>query len=448
MLILLIISTLIPLYKCESILFNNSYLTEINNMNFTLKQENFYLIQLQILEFPKDQRFSLQLIVTSKKNDINLTFVDADAFHEKVEFQNIYVNKTDEIAINVLYKKICNYQAEDIQQFNYSIFLIESPQEQVQCKFPYYLINCTQQLRSEEIPNTQITIAKNKWIYFYYRIEQNEYQLLIENGKSDIGVSLVPFNISRITKLPSFNSYFSLIPQEYIYQVKLKRQGNQLDSVVIVGLYNFNQTSEAEINLSLDSIIASDDTFPIWGILVIIGVIVLAILIIIYLAIQFRRQLKVLSLETPEIGLEMLDKYMPSKTVQSSMLNDFCCICLVNYEENDIIRETPCGHTFHDKCIIEWFKKNKSCPYCRLEFTEEEFQRLMLQKQTDTSPENKKNQNSNFIQRVTSLKLIQNTNQQQRRNLEDSTSQLNQVEEIPQQNYVQPFNIFDQADQN
>lgn len=88
-----------------------------------------------------------------------------------------------------------------------------------------------------------------------------------------------------------------------------------MDSVVIVGLYNFNQTSEAEINLSLDEIIASDDTFPIWGILVIIGVIVLAILIIIYLAIQFRRQLKVLSLEIPEIGLEMLDKYMPSKTV-------------------------------------------------------------------------------------------------------------------------------------
>lgn len=45
---------------------------------------------------------------------------------------------------------------------------------------------------------------------------------------------------------------------------------------------------------------------------------------------------------------------MPSKKVQSFMLNDFCCICLVNYEENDIIRETPCNHNFHDKCIIEW----------------------------------------------------------------------------------------------
>lgn len=58
-----------------------------------------------------------------------------------------------------------------------------------------------------------------------------------------------------------------------------------MDSVVIIGLYNFNQTSEAEINISLNEIISTDDIFPIWGILVIIVVIVLAILIIIYLAV-------------------------------------------------------------------------------------------------------------------------------------------------------------------
>ncbi|CAK66591.1 unnamed protein product (macronuclear) [Paramecium tetraurelia] len=288
-----------------------------------------------------------------------------------------------------------------------------------------------------------------------YRIEQNEYQLFIVNGKSDVGVSLIPSNISRLTQLPSFNSYFSLIPQEYTYQATIKKQSDEIESVVIIGLYNFNQTSEAEIQLSLNEIIGSDNIFPIWGILVIIAVIVLAILSIIYLTVQFRKQLKVLSLETPEIGLEILNKYMPIKKVQASMLNEFCCICLANYEESDTIRETPCNHIFHDKCIIEWqesnqfrFKKSKSCPNCRLEFTEEEFSRLMLQKQTDSSPENKKHQNSTFIQRVTSIKLIQNTNPQQRRNLEDSTSQLNQVEEIPQQTYVQPFNIFDQAEQN
>ncbi|CAD8055171.1 unnamed protein product [Paramecium sonneborni] len=438
---------IIHYFKCEQILFNNSYITEINNMSFTLNQASLYLIQLQIVEFPKDQRFSLQLIVESKQDGRNSTIINQDQFQQKFEFQSIYINKTDEIAINVLYQKICNYLIEDIRQFKYSLYLIESPQQEVQCKFPYYSLNCSQQLRSEQIPNTKITVGRKSWIYFYYRVEQAEYQLLIENGKSDVGVSLVPFNISHSTKLPSFNSYFNLIPQEYIYQVKLKRQGNESESVLIIGFYNFNQTSEAEINLSLEEII-TEDVFPIWGIMVIIGVIVLAILIIIYLAIQFRRQLKVLSLDIPEIGIEILDKYMPSKKAQVEMLNDFCCICLVNYEENDIVRETPCNHTFHDKCIIEWFKKNKNCPYCRLNFTEEEFQRLMIQKQTDTSPENKKNQNSNFIQRVTSLKIIQTTSLQQRRNLEDSSSQLNQLQEVPQQNFVQPFNIFDQLDQN
>ncbi|CAD8057807.1 unnamed protein product [Paramecium sonneborni] len=446
MLILLII----PFVKSELIIFNNTYITEINNLNYTLNHTSLYLIKLQILEFPKDQRFSLQLVVECKQNGTNQTVIDLDAFYQKFEVQNIYVKQTTEIAINVLYQKICNYLIEDIRQFKYSLYITDQPQQKVQCRFPYYSTNCSEQLVLEQIPKTKITVGKMTWFYFYYTIEQDdEYQLLIENGQSDVGISLVPFNISHFTKLPSFNSYFNLIPQEYIYQVKLKGQASESKAVIIIGLYNFNQTSEADINLFLQEIFDTDDNFPIWGIIAIIGVVVFSILIIICLIIQFRKQLKVLSIDTQEIVIEMLDKYMPSQKVSAEMLNDFCCICLLNYEQNDNVRETPCDHTFHDKCIMEWFRKNKNCPCCRLKFTEEEFQKLMIQKQTDVTPQNKKKFNSNFIQRVSNFNIIHRASLQQIRNLEDSNSQLNnQFQEIPQQNFVQPFNIIDQIDQN
>ena len=44
-----------------------------------------------------------------------------------------------------------------------------------------------------------------------------------------------------------------------------------------------------------------------------------------------------------------------------------CCICI---EEIAIGQKTillPCGHMFHNDCIITWLKKNNTCPMCRFE---------------------------------------------------------------------------------
>jgi hypothetical protein len=42
-----------------------------------------------------------------------------------------------------------------------------------------------------------------------------------------------------------------------------------------------------------------------------------------------------------------------------------CCICLCEYEEEEKLRELPCGHPFHSDCIDQWLKKNKKCPLCQ-----------------------------------------------------------------------------------
>jgi len=42
-----------------------------------------------------------------------------------------------------------------------------------------------------------------------------------------------------------------------------------------------------------------------------------------------------------------------------------CAICLCDYENGDELRFLRCEHHFHSKCIIQWLKKNKNCPFCK-----------------------------------------------------------------------------------
>lgn len=46
-----------------------------------------------------------------------------------------------------------------------------------------------------------------------------------------------------------------------------------------------------------------------------------------------------------------------------------CSICLDNMEKNELVRSLPCFHTYHVKCIDDWFFRNKEkfppiCPDC------------------------------------------------------------------------------------
>ena len=47
-----------------------------------------------------------------------------------------------------------------------------------------------------------------------------------------------------------------------------------------------------------------------------------------------------------------------------------CSICLEKLKRNKknvtcVPVKLSCGHEFHYKCISEWYKTNKTCPYCR-----------------------------------------------------------------------------------
>lgn len=45
--------------------------------------------------------------------------------------------------------------------------------------------------------------------------------------------------------------------------------------------------------------------------------------------------------------------------------NPECCICLAKYKDNEEIRQLPCSHIFHKKCVDQWLRIISCCPLCK-----------------------------------------------------------------------------------
>lgn len=51
-----------------------------------------------------------------------------------------------------------------------------------------------------------------------------------------------------------------------------------------------------------------------------------------------------------------------------------CCICLADYEDQDLLSRLWCGHHFHKGCLAEWLTLNKKCPLCKQDFRGKEYE--------------------------------------------------------------------------
>jgi hypothetical protein len=49
--------------------------------------------------------------------------------------------------------------------------------------------------------------------------------------------------------------------------------------------------------------------------------------------------------------------------------NKNCSVCLSDFEKDETgVCNAPCGHLYHQSCLIPWLKKHNTCPECRAEF--------------------------------------------------------------------------------
>ncbi|XP_065862734.1 E3 ubiquitin-protein ligase At4g11680 isoform X2 [Euphorbia lathyris] len=44
-----------------------------------------------------------------------------------------------------------------------------------------------------------------------------------------------------------------------------------------------------------------------------------------------------------------------------------CCICLAKYKDKEEVRQLPCSHMFHLKCVDQWLRIISCCPLCKHE---------------------------------------------------------------------------------
>ena len=65
-----------------------------------------------------------------------------------------------------------------------------------------------------------------------------------------------------------------------------------------------------------------------------------------------------------EQELELLPKFIYHKE-KEEMEDEQCCICLMEYREEEELKTLPCVHSFHSGCIDGWLKREKSCPLCK-----------------------------------------------------------------------------------
>ena len=76
--------------------------------------------------------------------------------------------------------------------------------------------------------------------------------------------------------------------------------------------------------------------------------------------------------------IEIIDKGISNKgiTFKTYLLKDdlefnrdeVCSVCMIDYETNDEVSETKCGHTYHSECLKNWHDATGihfNCPICR-----------------------------------------------------------------------------------
>lgn len=100
---------------------------------------------------------------------------------------------------------------------------------------------------------------------------------------------------------------------------------------------------------------------------------------------QLRRQLAAIlicSMPTRVLGAAGTDEENPDPDTTTTTATpaddnddeekDCCVVCLDPYADGDELRQLPCKHEFHVKCIDPWLISNYNCPLCKYDILEED----------------------------------------------------------------------------
>ncbi|XP_071482024.1 E3 ubiquitin-protein ligase TRAIP-like [Diadema antillarum] len=65
------------------------------------------------------------------------------------------------------------------------------------------------------------------------------------------------------------------------------------------------------------------------------------------------------------------------------MIPAVCSICADFFESDHVVVATPCGHVFHEHCLLQWINTSSTCPQCRQRTTQRSIVRLFFEVQDE-----------------------------------------------------------------
>jgi hypothetical protein len=64
---------------------------------------------------------------------------------------------------------------------------------------------------------------------------------------------------------------------------------------------------------------------------------------------------------------KMTEEYCKKDPDKQTLEYPACSVCLTDIAKDEDTVLVPCGHMFHDQCIMKWLEMHSSCPVCRFE---------------------------------------------------------------------------------
>jgi len=384
-----------------------------------------------------------QIKFTSSSTYIDADYKDDDGFMNRKTYHNIVIDPSKVPTNGDIYFAMYKYFDQDNNYTKVSVDytvkatfspLYPCPQDcsgtgqgtctqslkQCVCNTNYYGLDCSviaTELKAGKTVNKTIDPAAYK--YFYINLGSDPANDLIFTTKKKNGGNLellLLFSKPTNFSTPNFFDHdgyatiaLSNIDQSSTLQYEvLKSYAKAGKTRLMLAVYNYDASSDAEILLSLASGDGTDDgddettrnaimyaMIGIASVLIILWSIFSVIKYKIYReaeAIRRQHQEQQQQREVTYLTKEELDKYFPKTAysgLQSSFSQNMCSICLDDFQKDTVCRQLTCEHVFNDTCIEAWLANHDSCPNCKKEMTVSAIEAYLKAKKNKKSGLNK-----------------------------------------------------------
>ncbi|KAL4503350.1 hypothetical protein ABPG72_000956 [Tetrahymena utriculariae] len=131
---------------------------------------------------------------------------------------------------------------------------------------------------------------------------------------------------------------------------------------------------------------------------------------------------------------------------QNPIQEEQCSVCLIEFQEDDIIRITICDHIFHSECLLQWLKSQENCPNCRKDLQRRKLKywySIQVRKQLRIILKDKSNYSINLFlgqpksKSTTFGEQITEANQEQSQNRKSPMFSFNKVKPLKRFNSLQ-----------